>query len=186
MRLLTFLLIAVLPFGAIAQKKNKELSWPAMELDAKTNLITYSEVPEVAGATKDQLFDRAMKWGTDYYKNFAEKLRKQDKTAGEIEIFARFPFYAYDKKGVKTTSRQGLAQYTLTIKLKDGRYKYTVTDLNMKATSYQPLEPWLDREDSNARNHSFYLTDIDEEIREVLKGLKAALASDGEGSSDDW
>jgi hypothetical protein len=127
-----------------------------------------------------------MKWGDDHYKNFAEKLRKQDKDAGEMEIFARFPIYAYDKKGNKTASRQGLAQYTLTIQFKDGRYKYTVTDLNMKASSYMPLEPWLDREDPNAENHSYYLTDIDTEIRETIKSLKEAMASSGGDSEDDW
>lgn len=180
------MLIASITTGAFAQKKKDELSWPAMELDSKTNLITYSEVPEVASVSAGDLYDRAMKWGNDHYKNFAEKLRKQDKEAGEMEIFARFPFYAYDKKGVKTTSRQGLAQYTLTILFKDGRYKYTVTDLNFKASSYQPLEAWLDREDPNAENHSYYLTDIDAEIRETIKSMKDALASGGDKSEDDW
>ena len=174
-----------IPFISSAQKKKDELSWPAMKVDAKTNLIIYSEVPEVPG-TKDELFDRAMKWGSGNYKNFAEKLRKQDKPAGSMEIFARFPFYAYDKKGNKTTSRQGLAQYTLTIMFKDGRYKYTVTDLNFKATSYQPLEAWLDREDPNARNHSFYLTDIDAEIVETIDSLKKAMAFADAKSEDDW
>lgn len=185
MRIIALMLIASIPFLAAAQKKGDELSWPSMKLDPKTNLITYSEVPEVPG-TKDELFDRAMKWGGNQYKNFAEKLRKQDKDAGEIEIFARFPFYAYDKKGNKTTSRQGLAQYTLTIMFKDGRYKYTVTDLNFKAKSYQALEQWLDREDPNARNHSFYLTDIDAEIQETIKSLKEAMASASEKGEDDW
>ncbi len=184
MRFIALMLIASIPFLASAQKKG-ELSWPAMKIDSKTNLITYTEVPEVPG-TKDELFDRAMKWGGDYYKNFAEKLRKQDKEAGEMEIFARFPFYAYDKKGVKTTSRQGLAQYTLTIMFKDGRYKYTVTDLNFKATSYQPLEAWLDREDPNAANHSYYMTDIDAEIQATIKSLKEAMASADEKGQDDW
>lgn len=179
------MLIASIPFISSAQKKKEELSWPAMKVDAKTNLITYSEVPEVPG-TKDELFDRAMKWGGGHYKNFAEKLRKQDKAVGSMEIFARFPFYAYDKKGNKTTSRQGLAQYTLTIMFKDGRYKYTVTDLNFKATSYQPLEAWLDREDPNARNHSFYLTDIDAEIVKTINSLKKAMASADAASEDDW
>lgn len=186
MRIMLLMLIASIPFTTQAQKKNNELSWPPMEVDAKTNLITYSEVLEVAGASAAELFDRAMKWGGEHYKNFAEKLRKQDKAAGEIEIFARIPFYAYDKKGVKTTNRQGLAQYTLTIMFKDGRYKYTVTDLNMKATSYMPLEPWLDREDPNAENHSYYLTDIDADIRATIKSLKDAMAVSGEGSEDDW
>ena len=121
-----------------------------MELDPSTNLITYSGVPEVAGATAADLYDRAFKWGQDYYKNFGEKLRKQDKEGGEIEIFARFPIFVYDKKGVKTTSRQGLAQYTLILRFREGRYKYTVTKLNLKEQSYQPLEKWLDREDPNA------------------------------------
>jgi hypothetical protein len=185
MRIIALMLLASIPFVALAQKNKDELSWPAMKIDSKTNLITYTEVPEAPG-TKDELYDRAMKWGGEYYKNFADKLRKQDKEAGEIEIFGRFPFFAYDKKGVKTTSRQGLAQYTLTIQFKDGRYKYTVTDLNIKATSYQALEAWLDREDVNATNHSYYLTDIDAEIQTTVKSLKDAMSSVGEKSGDDW
>jgi len=178
-------LVAALPFSVLAQKKG-ELNWPAMEVDPSTNLIAYSGVPEVAGATAADLYDRAFKWGQDYYKNFGEKLRKQDKEAGEMEIFARFPVYVYDKKGVKTTSTQGLAQYTLTIRFRDGRYKYTLTDLNLKATSYQPLEAWLDREDPNATNHSYYLTDVDAEITATLKSMTEAIATDAKKAADDW
>ncbi|MCB0754448.1 MAG: DUF4468 domain-containing protein [Flavobacteriales bacterium] len=185
MRIIALMLIASIPFVASAQKNKDELNWPAMKIDSKTNLITYTEVPEVPG-TKDELYDRAMKWGGEYFKNFAEKIRKQDKDSGEMEIFNRVQIYAYDKKGVKTTSRQGLAQYTLTIQFKDGRYKYTVTDLNFKATSYQPLEAWLDRDDPNATNHSYYLTDIDADIQATLKSLKDAMYSAGEKSGDDW
>lgn len=185
MRIFALMLLASLSLNAIAQKKG-ELSWPAMQVDSKTNLITYTEVPEVAGVAAADLYDRAMKWGGEYFKNFAEKLKKQDKAAGEMEIFYRFPIYAYDKKGEKTATKQGLAQFTLTILFKDGRYKYTITDLNMKATSYMPLEPWLDREDADAENHAHYLTDIDAEIQAIIKSMKDAMASGGEKSSDDW
>lgn len=185
MRILALVLLAALPFCVSAQKKG-ELSWPAMEIDPSTNLISYSGVPEVAGVTAADLYDRAFKWGQDYYKNFGEKLRKQDKEGGEIEIFARFPIFAYDKKGVKTTSRQGLAQYTLTLRFRDGRYKYTLTDLNLKAQSYQPLEPWLDREDIDAENHAFYMTDIDAEITATIKSMTEAIATDVKKAADDW
>ncbi|MFT6211234.1 MAG: hypothetical protein ACJATE_001867 [Bacteroidia bacterium] len=185
MRILALVLSAVLPFSVLAQKKG-ELSWPAMELDPSTNLITYLGVPEVAGATAADLYDRAFKWGQDYYKNFGEKLRTQDKEGGEIEIFARFPIFAYDKKGEKTVSRQGLAQYTLTIRFRAGRYKYTLTDLNLKSQSYQPLEAWLDREDTNATNHSYYMTDVDAEITATLKSMTEAIATDAEKATDDW
>ncbi|MBI1287566.1 MAG: DUF4468 domain-containing protein [Flavobacteriales bacterium] len=185
MRIIALMLLASLPFSLMAQKK-AELSWPAMSLDPKTNLITYTEVPEVAGVSAQDLYDRAMKWGGEYFKNFAEKVRKQDKENGVLEIFNRIPFYAYDNKGNKTTSRQGLAQYTITIQFKDGRYKYTVTDLNLKASSYQPLEPWLDRDDVDAANHSHYLTDIDEDIRATIASMKEGLSKAPEKSSDDW
>lgn len=185
MRFLSMMLVASLPLLSFAQKK-AELSWPAMTVDPKTNLITYSGVSELAGASAGDLYDRTMEWVKVYYKNYAEKLRKSDRDAGEIEIFNRFPIYAYDAKGVKTTTRQGLVQYTLKIQFKDGRYKYTLSELNLKATSYQPLEPWLDREDADAKNHSYYMTDIDAEIQADLKAMKEAIAKGPAKAGDDW
>jgi len=111
MRIFALMLLASLSINAFGQKRG-ELNWPAMQVDPKTNLITYTEVPEVGGVSAADIYDRAMKWGGEYFKNFSEKLKKQDKTAGEMEIFYRFPIYAYDKKGVKTTTKQGLAQFS--------------------------------------------------------------------------
>ncbi|MCF8459399.1 MAG: DUF4468 domain-containing protein [Flavobacteriales bacterium] len=185
MRILALVLMASLPFGLMAQKK-VELSWPAMKLDASTKLITYSGVPEVGGVSAQDLFDRALKWGGKYHKNFAEKLRKQDREAGEMEIFVRFPIFVYDAKGVKTTSTQGLVQYTLTLRFRDGRYKYTVTDLNLKATSYEPLEKWLDKEDANAKNHAYYLTDVDTEIQNMIEEMTKGIAKAEGAASDEW
>ena len=179
------MLLASLPLSLMAQKKG-ELSWPAMSLDPNTNLITYSGVPEVSNVPATDLYDRAMTWIKGYYKNHAEKLRKFDRVAGEIEIFARFPIYAYDKKGVRTTSKQGLIQYSMTIRFRDGRYKYELTRLNMKASSNQPLEPWLDREGHDARNHSLYLTDIDTELTTMLKAMKEAIGKAPSVPNDDW
>ena len=184
MRILTLVLLAVLPFSLFAQKKT-ELTWPELNIDSKTNLISYTEVPKVDGVSAADLYDKGYGWLKGYYKNHVEKLRKSDKDAGEIEVFGRFPIYAYDKKGVKTTSQQGLVQYTLTIMLKDGRYKYEITKLNHKTKSYQPIEKWLDREDSNATNHSFYLTDIDAELKDVAASLKKAMLTT-EKEEDDW
>lgn len=168
----------------MAQKKNQP-TWPELNIDSKTNLISYSEVPKVDGIAAADLYDRAYEWLNGYYKNPAEKLRKSDKDAGEIEVFARFPIYVYDKKGVKTASRQGLVQYTLTLLFKDGRYKYEITKLNHKSTSYQPLEKWLDRDDPNAMNHAFYLTDVDAELKDVIASLKKAMSTT-EKAEDDW
>ena len=179
------MLLAAIPFGAFSQK-NTELSWPNMSLDATTNLITYTGVPEVSSVSATDMYDRAMAWTASYYKNHTEKLRKTDRQAGEMEIFGRFAIFAYDKKGVKTTSRQGLIQYTLTIRFRDGRFKYTITKVNYKASSYQPLEAWLDRDNPNARNHAFYLTDIDAELRNVISSMTDAISKVPNAPTDDW
>ena len=81
MRILALVLLAALPFSALAQKKG-ELSWPAMELDPSTNLITYSGVPEVAGATAADLYDRAFKWGA----RLLQELRREIKKARILRI----------------------------------------------------------------------------------------------------
>ena len=179
------MLLASIPFSVSAQK-NTELIWPEMNLDPTSNLITYTAVPEVPGAAATDLYDRAMSWAKGYYKNIGEKLRKSDREAGEIEIFGRFPIFAYDKKCVRTTSREGLIQYTLTIRFRDGRYKYMLTKLNMKDLSYQPLELWLDRDHHEARNHSFYLTDVDAEIKSLITGMEKAIGTAPAVPSDDW
>lgn len=185
MRIIALVLLASLPLSLMAQKKG-ELNWPAMTVDPSTNLITYSAVPEVANVEAAELYDRAIGWIKGYYKNYAEKLRKSDRDAGEIEVFGRFPIFAYDKKGVKTSSRQGLVQYTMTIRFRDGRYKYEVSQFNLKASSYQPLELWLDREHHEAQNHSYYLTDIDAEMTAMLKSMKEAIAAPPAENKDDW
>lgn len=182
---IALLTMLAVPLTGMAQKKG-DITWPSMPIDKDSEKITYTAVNEVAETSATDLYDRALDWATSYHKNAAEKLRVQDRDGGKMELFVRFPFYAYDKKGNKTSSRQGLAQYTMTILFKEGRYKYTVTDLNMKATSYQPIEPWLDPEDPNATNHAFYLTDIDQEIRAMLSNMKEAVATDPNEQKDDW
>ncbi len=183
--MITLVLLTALSFNVAAQKKT-ELVWPSLNIDKQTELITYTAVPEVAGVLAPDLYDRAFEWVKGYYKNYAEKLRKNDREAGEIEVFGRFPIYAYDKKGVKTNSTQALIQYTLKLMFKDGRYKYEISSFNEKATSNQPLEKWLDKEDVDAANHALYLKDIDDEMKELIKGMKSAIASPKKAAADEW
>jgi len=187
MKALMFLLITVVAMPAMAQK-TKELPYPPIPVDEKTKLITYEGVGKVDGVSAKDLYAKAIEWVKTYHKNPTEKLRKQDEANGEIEIFARFPIYAYDKKGVKTTSNAGLIQYTMTLQFKDGRYKYTVTNLNLKSQSYQPIDSWFtDKEnDTNADNHAYQLADIDIEINAMIKDMLHKVAAKEDKKGDDW
>lgn len=186
-RAITLLICTVMAIPAMAQK-TKTLNYPNMPVDEKTKLITYEGVGKVEGVSSKELYDKAMEWIKTYHKNPTEKIRKQDEANGEIEIFARFPIYAYDKKGVKTTGSSGLLQYTMTLQFREGRYKYIVTKLNMKAQSYEPIDSWYtDREkDPNADNHAYQLIDIDLEINAMIKDMLHKVAAPSDKKNDDW
>lgn len=185
----TFLLIflAAISLPALAQK-TKLPEYPPIPVDKDSKLITYEGVGKVDGKSSGELYDRAFEWVKAYYKNPMEKLRKQDRDNGDMEVFARFPIFAYDKKGVKSTSQAGLIQYTMTLQFKDGRYKYIITDLNMKATSNQPIDAWFtDKEnDPNADNHVYQLIDIDTELNALIKDMTEKIAAKASSGADDW
>jgi len=167
-----------------AQKKKIQI--PEMPMDNETQLITYTDKAEVAGASAPDLYDRAYNWGKGTYKNYAEKLRVQDKENGRIEIFGRFPIYAHDKKGNITTSKAGVIQYTLGIDIKEGRYRCKLSKINLRSASYVAAEKWLDAFDQNAANNAYKLIDLDAHILELLAGLNKALQTSPKASDDDW
>lgn len=186
---ISFLLITltILSMPAMAQQ-SKLPEYPPIPVNKDSKRITYDGVGKVDGKSSGELYDRAFEWMKTYYKNPMEKLRKQDRDNGEMEIFARFPIFAYDKKGAKTTSQAGLIQYTMTLQFKDGRYKYIITNLNMKATSNQPIDAWFtDKEnDPNADNHVYQLIDIDNEMNVLIKDMTEKIAAKASSGGDDW
>lgn len=179
------LLMAVAATLSVSAQKNKEIQWPDLPVDAESELITYTEVVSVDGVSAGDLYDRFMKWFNAEFKNPAEKLRKNDKEAGEVEAFLRHRIYNKDKKG-EQASEAGLAQFTLKVMFKDGRYKYTVTDLNHKRMSYFALEQWMDKEDEMAEKHADYLTQVDTEIRRMIDAMIKGVADSGDKPKDDW
>lgn len=179
-------LLAVMAVSTVAFAQKNKVQIPEMPMDSETGLISYSEVVSVDGASAADLYDRAFNWGNEHYKNFGEKLRKQDKEGGRLEIFGRFHIYAHDKKGNPTTSKIGLIQYTFGIDLKEERYRYNVTNFNQKAGSYLACEKWLDPADDNMKNNAYKLTDIDTEIQNMLEEFKKAMATAPAAKKDDW
>ena len=179
-------LLAVMALSTVVFAQKNKVQLPELPMDEETGLISYSEVVTVDGASAPDLYDRAFDWGKNYYKNFGEKLRKEDKEGGRLEIFGRFTIYAHDNKGNVTTSKIGLIQYTLGIDLKDGRYRYTISEFNQKSGSYLACETWLDPEDVNMSNNAYKLMDIDSEMQSLLKDFKQAMSTAPAAKKDDW
>lgn len=96
-------------------------------VDPDTKLITYSEVIEVPNVTKDELFLRANTWLSRAFKSAKAVIDFQDKEAGKI--IAKGNVSAIIKVPLVGKQEAGIINLTITIQTKDGKYKYTVDNL---------------------------------------------------------
>lgn len=116
MKLLVFIL-TMLPFLAFSQEP-----------------LQYSEVIEVNGANKDELFIRAREWFNGNFKSAKDVLQIIDKDNGELagKGVMEVPFeFTYITRMKYLTH----VSFQMSIWVKDGRYKYELTNLDIIANS---------------------------------------------------
>ncbi|RZK22086.1 MAG: DUF4468 domain-containing protein, partial [Hymenobacter sp.] len=92
-------------------------------IDAETQLITYQGVVPVPGASKTDLYARAAAWAARTYTT-TDHVTPQPE-AGEIAVKGqRMVTIRTTYNNVLRGSYAGVVRHTLTIYVKDGRYKY--------------------------------------------------------------
>ena len=96
-------------------------------IDSVTKKITFTGVVSVDSATKDQLFIAAKTWAAESFKNAKEVTQVEDKASGTLILQGHF---AADimTMGVRCAAC-GYTKFQMTILVKEGRYKYTITNL---------------------------------------------------------
>ncbi len=156
----------------------------SIPIDQVTNKITYEEVVSETG-TKDELYDRCVKWFNSFYKNITNVTKIQNKLEGRIEGAHRFKIYDFDNKGGKTDA--GLVNYSIKIAFKDGKYKYIITDISWKQTSHFPAERWLDKNaPSYSTKYESYLQQTDNEIKKIIDSLKKGMKPEQQKNNEEW
>ncbi|WP_343524400.1 DUF4468 domain-containing protein [Pedobacter sp.] len=116
------LLIAILVLSVktlIAQ----DLTFP---IDSVTQKASYSQVVQVKGS-KNELYSKAIEWFASMFKSSKNVIQLDDKDAGKIIG----KFVAYD-------SNQGPVTCTLTIMLKDEKYKYILDNIYFNGNRSYP------------------------------------------------
>lgn len=156
-----------------------------LPIDEQSKLITYTNVVEVNGP-KTELYNRALSWANTFYKNPADVIREKDATAGKIVCKGRFKLMDEpDKKGFQKD--QGNVQYTLTIEAKEGKYRYKLSELNWKQTSYYAAERWMDTKNQYyVKAWDFYLKYADENAKKIVADLEQAMKEGPKVKKDDW
>jgi hypothetical protein len=177
----SYILFILLLFAGLGVKAQTNLS--ALPIDPDTKLITYKEVVTVTG-TQSELFNRAIEWINKQYKNPADVTKVRNPSTGIIDIIYRIEL-TKDEKGV--TRAAGIVDYSMKIELKEGRYRYTITNFNSKDASRQPIEQWMNKADK-AYNPLWdsYLNQIDEYTHKLIEGLKTGMLPPAPKKVDEW
>ncbi len=167
-----------------AQKK-PEVTKPDMPIDEETKIVSYKGVVELGGVTKDELFTRAQNFYKANYKNYSQVIQTADAEAGKIEGKAQFPTQKTLKNGVK--AQADMVKYSINIMLKDGKYKYEITKINIQAPSYKPIESYFSETDPLRDEHWETLTQADDFFNTLVGLIKESMEKPSTSvKKEDW
>jgi len=156
---------------------------PNLPIDADSKKIIYRDVVEENG-DPGYLYNKAMEWFNYYYPSPTSIFSIQDRVNGKIEGTGRMGIYNNDEKGNKVNA--GLIVYSIRIEFKENRYRYTLTDFNLKGSSRFPIEKWLNKEDP-AYNPQWdnYLYQVDTTMQRLTSTLIEKMKP-VEEKTDEW
>ena len=154
-----------------------------LPVDPDTKLVVYKEVVTIAG-TPSELFNRAIEWINKQYKNPTDATKVRNPATGLIEIIHRIEL-TYEQDGVIRPA--GIVDYSMKIELKEGRYRYTITNFTLKDISRQPIERWMNKKDkAYIPAWDSYLKQIDDATRKLIESLKQGMQPPVVKKPDEW
>lgn len=178
--LFTLMLILVLTFRISAQD---------LPLNPETNKVTYSEVIEVKGASKDDLYLRAKNWAlSNSYKP------KTDRKA-EGSYITKGQFTVQYPSPMKGMNHSGKVTFTMSISLKDGKYRYEMTDFIHESDrgnggKLENTDPACGKYTLVPAGWSKIKSLTPDEVEKIIKSLKEAMDSNYSAQpvkkSEDW
>ncbi|MEI8006198.1 MAG: DUF4468 domain-containing protein [Bacteroidota bacterium] len=168
---LTFsILLGCLCFFSVAAQTASH----GLPIDPETKKISYKDVVTQEG-NPGYLYDKAIQWFNYYYLSPASVYSVQDRVNGKIEGLGRLRIYNNDiKTGTHTDG--GIVTYLIKIEFKESRFRYTLTDFNLKLASRYPIEKWMNKEDPLYNpNWDAYLYQVDTTMQRLVSTLKEKM-----------
>lgn len=181
-RIVLFVIFVTRIFLVAAQESENTSS--IVPIDEETQLITFREVIEEEGSTKEELFNRCINWLNNYYANPVAVTKIRDFASGKIEGRHQFRI-TYEEEGYEQNA--GMILYTFVIEFKDGRYRYTLTDFLLRQASRYPIEKWLDKSDPAYNDQwNSYIRQVREFTKEWKASLEASMQPEPEVVEEEW
>lgn len=178
--------------GAPAPKPYERI---VLNIDTLTNLITYTGIVEQEESSSDSLYVRAKNWANKLFAaNQKEKdpkgLYEIDKKNQKLVINGVLPAYSYANKYTKQSI--GTYQFKLTLLIKEGRYKYIITNLvhegpkpNTGTAQHNYFEYYYTTT-TNIRGVDSILRYADKDIQRMIEYMKKSLREPILVDEDEW
>jgi hypothetical protein len=164
-KLLTLLLLLLSTFNSYSQE----------ELPTKDGIITYSQVIKLDSTfTKDILYANAKRWFVATYKSANDVIQLDDKESGEITgkgVFA-----------IDYFTRKPFISHTVTILVKNGRYKYTITNFSYSDNQNEKFSLENFPRFWGGKNRLY--TNTNDEVIRIIKSLENTMSTSNK--KEDW
>lgn len=156
---------------------------PNLPIDPDSKKIQFREVVEEKG-DPGYLYNKAMEWFNYYYPSPTSIFNVQDRVNGKLEGTGRMGIFYNDANGNRLNA--GVITYTIRLEFKENKYRYTITDFNLKGSSRFPIEKWLNKEDP-AYNPQWngYLYQVDTTMQRLTTTLVEKMKPEIE-KTDEW
>lgn len=145
---------------------------------------TYTEVVQVPGASKDLLFDRAMRVLPTMYKEVEKKIQEKDKESGKILIATKTRTSLKDKSGVMRPDIY--INYKFSLNFKEGKYKYEFYDIHIDEGGVKtPIKKYMEDAGPRSRADEKYAY-FEEDVKKLIGQLKEGMKADKVQIKEDW
>lgn len=177
-----------------------QIGEPNLPIDSDTKKITYTEVVLVdSSTTKQELYSKAREWFAKTYVSSTNVLQMEDKENGKL--IGKALMEVSFKTILGTNFPGGFINYTISIYLKDGKYKYEFTNFHHTGTiayNGQKVPDGGDCEsiilkkkgltgNSYKNTYQSFFIQMDENIKVLIESLKSAMVKNSKQKiNDNW
>jgi Domain of unknown function (DUF4468) with TBP-like fold len=135
--------------------------------------ITFTEVVSLDSASKEILFKRAKYWMDHYYQNPKNSIQIANEQDGELR--------SAEGHQVKFYTRTAFINNTITILVKDNKYKYVITDFNYE----DEIDAFaIENFPASWAGRRMLMERIKEHVLETVKSIKTSMEKDADIT--DW
>lgn len=165
---------------------SQEFNFP---IDSETGEICYTDVVQVDGTNSETLFTRAREWFAYSFKSAQNVIQMEDKEAGKL-IGKGASSVTIKAMGGEFPG--GYIDFTVSIQVKDGRYKYDLTDFKHNAAGTDLVTPGDLRVEKpggglltmGKKNWKNIKMQAHLSALSLIESLKTSMSSDSK--QDDW